>query len=372
MAHDVCIVGGGIVGLSSAYFLAKSGLSVNVIERDSIGSHASGFAYGSLSPLGEAGNAEDILPELEIARIGMDVHNLFAKELVETTGIQTDHRFRPALDLIFTEPEAVKAKEQVEWRADEKGYKVEWLSSDEALKVIPHISNEILGAVHTEGVADIEPYKLMLALTQGCELLGVNISHGNVINVVRNGSELQVTTESGSVACKNVVLAMGPWMINTADWLGIDVPIKPLKGQIVRLNSPNVDITCSVGWNGNYACTKPDGLLWAGTTEEDVGFDDKPTTAGRDLVIQALTKMIPHLEEATLVQHTACLRPLPIDGKIILGPIANDENIFLATGTGRKGILLGPAMGTIISQLITGQKPKIDIPSFSPSRFQNV
>ena len=79
-----------------------------------------------------------------------------------------------------------------------------------------------------------------------------------------------------------------------------------------------------------------------------------------------------HLEEATLVQHTACLRPLPIDGKIILGPIANDENIFLATGTGRKGILLGPAMGTIISQLITGQNPKIDITSFSPSRFQNV
>ena len=64
MPYDVCIVGGGVVGLSSAYFLAKLGLSVNVIEKDSIGSHASGFAYGSLSPLGEAGHAEDILPEL--------------------------------------------------------------------------------------------------------------------------------------------------------------------------------------------------------------------------------------------------------------------------------------------------------------------
>ena len=369
MPYDVCIVGGGIVGLSSAYFLAKLGLSVNVIERDSIGSHASGFAYGSLSPLGEAGHAEDILPELEIARMGMDIHALFSKELVETTGIQTDHRFRPALDLIFTEPEAVNAKEQVEWRTDEKGYKVEWLSREEALKIVPNISKEIIGAVYTEGVADVEPYKLMLALTQGCELLGVSINHGNVVNVLRKGYEIQITTESGSVTCKNVVLAMGPWMGSTADWLGVNVPIKPLKGQILRLNAPDVEVNCSVGWKGNYACTKPDGLLWAGTTEEDVGFNDIPTPSGRDQIIASLNKMIPNLDEAALVQHTACLRPLPVDGKIILGAIPADQNIFLATGTGRKGILLGPAMGNVISQLITGQEPEVNITSFSPARF---
>ena len=71
---DVCIAGGGIVGLCCAYFLAKSGVDVTVIEKDSIGSHASGFAYGSLSPLGEAGLAEDILPELIIAKMGMEIH----------------------------------------------------------------------------------------------------------------------------------------------------------------------------------------------------------------------------------------------------------------------------------------------------------
>ena len=103
-----------------------------------------------------------------------------------------------------------------------------------------------------------------------------------------------------------------------------------------------------------------------------MGFNDKPTPAGRDQVITALTKMIPNLDEATLVQHTACLRPLPVDGKIILGSIPNDDNIFLATGTGRKGILLGPAMGHIISQLIEGQTPEIDITSFSPSRFKHL
>ena len=137
MQSNVCVVGGGIVGLSSAYFLAKTGHSVTVIERDSIDSHASGFAYGSLSPLGEAGQAEDILPELEIARMGMDIHTQFSRELFESTGIKTDHRFRPALDLIFTGYEATKAKKQVEWRTGEKGYRVEWLSSEECGYLMP-------------------------------------------------------------------------------------------------------------------------------------------------------------------------------------------------------------------------------------------
>ena len=369
MESNVCVVGGGIVGLSSAYFLAKTGHSVTVIERDSIGSHASGFAYGSLSPLGEAGQADDILPELEIARMGMDIHTQFSKELFESTGINTDHRFRPALDLIFTASEATEAKKQVEWRTDEKGYRVEWLSSEEALQVVPHISKEILGAVYTEGVADVEPYKLLLALTQACELLGVDIIHGDVSGVMREGATIAITTPSGVRTCENLVLAMGPWMGRTTEWLGIDVPITPLKGQIIRLNAPNVTVNCSVGWQGNYACTKPDGLLWAGTTEENVGFNDRPTTSGRDQVLKALTKMIPNLDDATLVQHTACLRPLPIDGKIIIGSVPNDQNIFLATGTGRKGILLGPAMGKIISQLISKQQPEVEITSFSPARF---
>ena len=289
MQSNVCVVGGGIVGLSSAYFLAKTGHSVTVIERDSIGSHASGFAYGSLSPLGEAGQAEDILPELEIARMGMDIHTQFSRELFESTGIKTDHRFRPALDLTFTASEATKAKKQVEWRTDEKGYRVEWLSSEEALQVNPHISKEILGAVYTEGVADVEPYKLLLALTQACELLGVDIVHGDVSGVIRKGTTITITTQSGLRTCDNLVLAMGPWMGKTAEWLGIEVPITPLKGQIVRLNAPNVTVNCSVGWQGNYACTKPDGLLWAGTTEENVGFNDIPTINGRDQIKDVTT-----------------------------------------------------------------------------------
>ena len=124
-----------------------------------------------------------------------------------------------------------------------------------------------------------------------------------------------------------------------------------------------------MGWQGNYVCTKPDGLLWAGTTEEENGFDESPTTDGRDQVLFALQKMISGLDDAELIQQTACLRPLPIDGQIILGPITDRKDIIIATGAGRKGILLGPAMGKIVSELICEKQPEVDIAPFSPSRF---
>ncbi len=367
---NVCITGGGIVGLSCAYFLAKSGVDVTIIERDSIGSHASGFAYGSLSPLGEAGLAEDILPELIIAKMGMEIHTRFAKELPLETGVDIQHRFRPAMDLAFNPLDEAKCKSQVEWRKREKGFHAEWIDGDSARKLVPSLSPKVIGAAYTEGVADVDPYRLVLALTQACEAMGVIIRHGNVIGL--NEADGQITgvkTTRGELSCNTVVIALGPWTGGVSRWLGLPIPIRPLKGQIVRLNSPLTPVNCSVGWEGNYACTKPDGLLWAGTTEEDAGFDESPTSIGRDEILVSLQKMIPALDEAELVHQTACLRPLSQDGRIILGRIPQRENVLIATGTGRKGILLGPAMGRLVSELITADHTEIDVEPFRVNRF---
>ena len=371
-SSSICIAGGGIVGLSSAYFLAKIGCEVVLVERDSIGSHASGFAYGSLSPLGEAGREKEILPELDIARVGMRIHTEFSTKLPGETGIDIQHRFRPSMDLAFNKKEAETAKLQIKWKNKEKGYFSEWLEGDEAREIVPSLSPEILGAAYTVGVADVDPYRLILALTEACESMGVNIQHGEVKEVKkRNGNVSALVTSSGKIYCKKVVVALGPWSGLASNWLGAQVPIRPLKGQIVRLNSPSTPVNCSVGWQGNYACTKPDGLLWAGTTEEENGFDESPTTEGRDRILSSLQKMISGLDDAELVQQTACLRPLSIDGQIILGPVTDQQDIIIATGTGRKGILLGPAMGKIVSELICEKPTEVDIAPFSLSRFSD-
>src|SRR5712691_10043699 len=97
---DVVIVGGGIAGMTTAYYLAKAGVTSVVVERDAIGSHASGFAYGGLSPLSGFGIPG---PMAEVAQDGMRLHRELSKSLLEETGIDVDFRVRSSLALAFTE-----------------------------------------------------------------------------------------------------------------------------------------------------------------------------------------------------------------------------------------------------------------------------
>ena len=366
-SSDVVIIGGGIVGITTAYFLGKAGVKSLVIERDAVGSHASGFAYGGLSPLSGTGIPG---PLAEVAQEGMRLHREFAQGLAEETRVNIEFRVRPSLALALTEQEVQRAQAVLPWQQQQPGYTVCWLDPIEARKIEPRISEATLGAVFMEGTADVEPYRLVLALTRAAENLGVSIRHGRITGLRRQGTRLTgVLLEKGEIACNTVVLAMGPWSGETSAWLDMPLPVRPLKGQILRLHAPGAPVACSVGWGHNYATTKPDGLLWAGTTEEDVGFNEHPTTEARDEISAALLKMLPSMLEAQVVQHTACLRPLSADGLLLLGAVPGCDGVYMATGAGRKGILLGPAMGSTIADLIVKGSTHIAIEAFAPGRF---
>ncbi len=366
-SSDVVIVGGGIAGTATAYYLGKAGIKTTLIERDSVGSHASGFAYGGLSPLGGAG-----IPGVmaEIAQETMRLHFELAQNLPEETGINMEFRQRPSLALAFTDEEVEKLKAPLAWQQAQPGYKVQWLDKAGAKAVEPRISDETLAAVYIEGGADVEPYRMTLALTRAAENMGMTIRHGRVAGLKWSGSRVAgVVLENGEVACDQVVLAMGPWSADAGEWLKMPIPVRPLKGQIIRLKAPGPPLECSVGWQKNYATTKPDGLLWTGTTEEEAGFDENPTQAARDQIIESLLKILPCMAEAELAEHTACLRPLPADEWLLLGSVPNCEGVYMCTGAGRKGILLAPAMARVTADLMVKGSTSIDISAFDPGRF---
>ncbi|MDA0769582.1 MAG: hypothetical protein BZY79_02390 [SAR202 cluster bacterium Casp-Chloro-G4] len=366
-SSEVVIVGGGVVGIATAYFLGLAGVRSTVIERDSVGSHASGFAYGGLTPLSGAGIPGPVYP---LAKEGLRLHSEFAKSLPEETGVATEFRLRPSLSLSFTEDEVDEAKGPLAWQQEQDGYRVEWVDAAKAMEIEPRVSEEILGGVYVEGVAEVEPYKFILALTQAAEKMGATVRHGNVNGLRTSGGKVTgVVTETGEIPCGAVVIAIGPWSADASSWTGLDIPIRPLKGQILRLKAPGAPFDCSIGWAGNYANTKMDGLLWTGTTEEEAGFDENPTAAARDQIMASLLKMIPSLLDAELVQHTACLRPLSVDGIPILGPVPGLEGAYIATGAGRKGILLGPGMAKALTDQILKGAADFPIEPFSPARF---
>jgi glycine oxidase len=363
---DVVIVGGGIVGMTTAYLLGKRGIKSVVIEKDSIGSHASGFAYGGLGADRTTG------PMALVAQEGWRLHNEFPSSLLEETGIDIQFRFRPSLTLSFTEDEAMNLKNGSTLTQEERGDSSLWLSREETLRIEPRVSKDILGALYNPNGADLEPYRLMVGLTQAAEKLGATIRHGQVIGLKGNHGVIEsVILENEELVTERVVLAMGPWSSSSSDWLGVNLAVSPLKGQILRLEAPGAPIKISVGWAGNYAITKPDGLLWTGTTEEHAEFDEGITLEARDQITKSLIKMLPSMVDARLAQQTACLRPLSADGLLILGMVPEWDGVYIATGAGRQGIALGPGMASIVADLIDIGSTNIPITAFNPLRFSN-
>jgi len=364
---DVVIVGGGIAGMTTAYYLAKAGVRSVVLERDAIGSHASGFAYGGLSPLSGFGIPG---PMAEIAQDGMRLNRELSKSLLEETDFDVDFRIRSSLALAFTDADVRRLQAALPWQQQQPGYTVRWLDIAEARKVEPRISEETLGAAFTEGGGAVEPYLLMLALTHAAERLGVTVRHGRAIGLRRDGGRVTgVVLEREVLSCATAVLALGPWSADASDWIGVPIDVRPLKGQILRLQAPGPPVECSVGWGHNYATTKTDGLLWAGTTEEEAGFDEESTIAARDEIGDALVRMLPAMADAQVAQHTACLRPVASDGLLVLGGVPGLDHVYVGTGGARKGILYGPAMGHALADLVLGRKTRIALDAFAPGRF---
>lgn len=371
---EVVIIGGGLVGAATAYFLAREGIESVVVERDGIGSHASGFSYAALGTFDEEGMDG---AHFDVASHGMRLHHELAKSLLEETGINVEFRERPQLVLAFDEEEAQAArnpegweKERLSWEVDRQGYSVGWLGPEEALAIEPRISPAALGAMYTEGTCDVNAQRLTLALAEAAELRGAEIRHGTVTGVTKTGDRVGAVVVDGTeIACERVVVAMGPWSEAASHWLGVPIRMQPWKGQILRLRLPGPPIRASVAGGDHFASTKPDGLTWVGPTFEDAGLDESTTTEGRDRIMSSAVKNIPSLVEGQLVIHTACIRPLSADRKLVLGAVPGLEGAYVATGGGRLGLMLGPAMAWLTAELIARGTTAVSLDEFDPGRF---
>lgn len=366
--RDVVVVGGGIIGCLTAYLLAKQGVKVTVVEADAVASHASGFAFGGLGPLEGAGIPD---PLLEFSVWCLDRHKSLAPELEEASGVDTQFHLRDRLILTFDESEVLRAKEEIKWQKDVKGFHVEWLDQAEVLKAEPRVNPACLGASYAQGTGAVEAYRYNLAAAQAAEKFGAEVLLRRVTGLLSEGGRCSgVTLENGRIEADAVVLAMGPWSQEASAWCGVKIPVSPLKGQVIRLQLAADPMRASLNYAGSYAASKPGGLIWAGTTEESAGFDEEITSEARDKIMGDLLRMAPSLADAQLVQQTACLRPLSGDGLPIVGKVPGWENLYLGTGSGRKGILWSTGMCHGLAGLIVmGSTDVPGIEHLDPARF---
>ena len=375
---DVVVVGAGVVGCSVAYYLAREGISVTLVEREAIGSGASAHATGSLSLLGA-----EFSPgaSFQMARASSEEFKELATELEAATGIDLLYQRRPSLRLALDDDEAKLIKELMEWQ--QPFVKMRWIDGEEVRAIEPRLSPSIIGAVYEDESAQLDSYRLNLALGRGAELKGTNLLYREVTGLLSDGPRITgVRTATEDIYCGAVVVAAGTWSRAFASWLDFPVPVRPMKGERLLLSYPGEPLPVLISSpKRGHMVSRMDGYTSVGSTggrdydEKELfsgeEFDRQPSESARLELLQRAIDVFPDLERAELVQQLAGSRPLSPDAKPIIGPVPGREGVFLATGHTTKGIHLGPITGRIIADYIRDGATEVvaDMGQFLPDRF---
>jgi glycine oxidase len=374
-AYDLIVVGAGVIGLSCAWRCAQAGMSVLVLDRDVLGSGASGVAAGMLAPVTEANFGEEDLLRLNLeARAQWPA---FAAELEEVTALPTGYRESGALVVAADRDDAEELRRLHAFQVD-LGLDAEWLTPREARRREPGLSPRIAGAIHAPQDGQADPGAVLRALATAFSNAGGELRGGVEVTGLEGegGAVSGVLTAAGAaISAKAVVMAAGAW--STEGGLAIETaapPIRPVKGQLLELRvrhghrSPAKRI---VRTPRCYIVSRPDGRIVLGATQEEQGFDMAITADGVYRLLEAAWEVLPEIGELELERARAGLRPGTPDNSPAVGA-GELSGLVWATGHHRNGVMLAPTTGRAIAQLLTSGELPPSFAPFAPGRFGEV
>ena len=351
---DVVIVGGGIIGLSIAWYLGRAGMNVRVLERDRIGSHASGAAAGMLAPLAES---TEIDPLFAFGAESLELYPSFLEQLAFDSDVDVLLEGPGLLRLAFSGEEADRMKRLTNSPAA-KELHAEWLNEDQLRELQPTITDRAVGATLSPKEKHVNPRRIIHALARACQRQGVAFMEG--IHAERASREVSEAHKT--------IYAAGAWTKDLLAPLGVLLPMTPVKGQVMHLQQPGHDLRYTLYGNGGYVVPREDGNVLVGATSEDAGFDERTTDEGVDWLLNTAVDLYPPASDFTFVEAWASIRPGTIDDLPIIGRLPV-PNAYVATGHYRNGILQTPITAKLMAELIITDQDIEMLAPFSPSRF---
>ncbi|MET9787948.1 glycine oxidase ThiO [Streptomyces canus] len=371
---DVLVVGGGIIGLVTAWRAAQRGLTTAVVDPEP-GGGAAQVAAGMLAAVTELHYGEQTLLGLNLA----SAHGYpdFAAELTDLTGLDLGYRRCGTLAVALDADDRAHLRE-LHALQRQSGLESEWLSGRECRRLEPMLAPGVRGGLRVDGDHQIDPRRLTRALLAACEQAGVvfHRAWAKGLRVAGDRAAGVTTTDGDELGAGQVVLAAGS-LSGRLEGVPADVlpPVRPVKGQVLRLTVPphcapflSRTVRAVVRGSQVYLVPRENGELVIGATSEELGWDTTVTAGGVYELLRDAHELVPGITELPLTETRAGLRPGSPDNAPLLGP-TELTGLVLATGHYRNGVLLTPITGDAMAHVLTtGELPDVARP-FTPRRF---
>jgi glycine oxidase len=361
VSSEVIIVGAGAIGLLSAYRLAQVGVPVLLLESSLAGTEASWAGGGIVSPLYPWRYTSAVTA---LAHWSQDYYPQLGNTLLQQTDIDPEVH-ETGLYWLDLEDE----DDALAW-AEREGRSLHRVDMDAVHAAVPSLGEGFSKAVFMPGVANVRNPRLLQALRAALsQLPNVDIvEHCPVTGFLREGQRVVgVRTAQGEMRADRVVVAAGAWSGKLLATLGLELPVRPMKGQMILFKCAEDFLPSMVLAKRRYAIPRRDGHILVGSTLEDVGFDKTPTEEALDSLRATAIDLLPALADAEVIKHWAGLRPASPEGVPYIGPVPGHDGLWLNCGHFRNGLVLAPASCQLLADLMTGNRPCVDPQPYAPS-----
>lgn len=374
---DVAVLGGGLIGLVTAWRAAQQGLRTALVDPEP-GGGAARVAAGMLAAVTELHYGEERLLALNLASVAR--YPEFVAELEEASGADTGYRECGTLAVALDTDDRAHLRE-VHALQQRCGLTSQWLTGRECRRLEPMLAPSVRGGARVDGDHQIDPRRLAAALLCACERAGVVFHHSCAVRLRtgRDRAEGVELADGVRLSAGRTVLALGS---RSGQLAGVPPevapPVRPVKGQVLRLRMPEVrpghdpflarTVRAVVRGGALYLVPRADGELVVGATSEELGWDTTVTAGGVYELLRDAHELVPGVTELPLAETNCGLRPGTPDNAPLLGPTAL-PGLQLATGHHRNGVLLTPVTGDALAATLTGGELPDEARPFTPGRF---
>ncbi len=367
---EVIVVGAGIVGCTVAYELARSGARVQVIETRAPGQGATRASAGILAPFIE-GHGSTLLRDL--GKRSLDLYDGFINRLRDDSNHALVYRRNGTFELAFSDADVSRLGELAGMLA-ERGIESKWIDQASFDAYEPHASRLAAGALLIPSHGFVGVTALTLAAAAAAENFGARftVETGAIRILPIGGQRVGVRTPRETRDADRVVLAAGSWSSQITVEGADTVPVKPIRGQLIQLQTDAGAIERVIWGPDGYLVPWPDGSVLVGSTVEDVGFDEAHTPEAVARLRSVAASLVPSLAGAVMSSVRTGLRPKGPDDVPMVGRSRVVPGLIYSTAHYRNGVLFTPLTVELVRDLVFDRAEDPALDHLDPLRFRGI